>query len=236
VASPRALLVDLDDTIISFSVHSKSSWDRVCGEFAPRFGLDPVRVGDAIGAEADSFWGDPDKEPWGRTDLPRARREFVAEAFGTLGLDRALAGEVVDRYGVVRDAAVDIYPDSAPALRALRAAGTRLVMVTNGASDPQREKINRFELAPLFDAVLVEGEFGAGKPDPSVYVEALRLADVPAEQAAMVGDNLVWDVLGAQRCGMQGIWIDRQVRGLPKDPATRPDGVVRTLEQLAREL
>jgi putative hydrolase of the HAD superfamily len=109
-------------------------------------------------------------------------------------------------------------------------------MVTNGASDAQREKIDRFELAPLFDAVLVEGEFGAGKPDPAVYAEALRLVDVAAEQAAMVGDNLVWDVLGAQRCGMQGIWIDRQVRGLPDAPATRPDGVVRTLEQLAREL
>jgi putative hydrolase of the HAD superfamily len=87
-------------------------------------------------------------------------------------------------------------------------------------------------LARFFDCILIEGEFGVGKPDPSVYrhvLEQLRLA--PAD-CWMVGDNLEWDVAGAQAVGITGVWHDYAGAGLPSNTRVRPDRIIRTLTEL----
>ena len=48
-----------------------------------------------------------------------------------------------------------------------------LGLVTNGDATQQRDKIERHGLARFFDAIVIEGEFGAGKPDEIVYRHAL---------------------------------------------------------------
>ena len=110
--------------------------------------------------------------------------------------------------------------------------GTRLALLTNGAAVAQRRKITRFELADLFDAILVEGELGFGKPDERVYERALSALDVKPSDAWMVGDNLEWDVAAPQKLGLSGIWIDTRGRGLPEQSSVRPDHIVRSLAEL----
>ncbi|WP_407655200.1 HAD hydrolase-like protein [Alicyclobacillus dauci] len=43
-----------------------------------------------------------------------------------------------------------------------RASGVKLALITNGATVPQREKIERFGLGERFDCVLIGGECGYG--------------------------------------------------------------------------
>jgi hypothetical protein len=56
-------------------------------------------------------------------------------------------------------------------------------LLTNGGSKGQRLKIDRFDLAPLFDAILIEGEVGFGKPDPRIYTKALEALDACAHRS-----------------------------------------------------
>ena len=49
----------------------------------------------------------------------------------------------------------------------------------------------------------------------------------------MVGDNLVFDVGGAQAVGMQGVWVDIRGRGLPESPVAVPDRIVTSIAELA---
>ena len=81
-------------------------------------------------------------------------------------------------------------------------------------------------------AILIEGEFGAGKPDAAVYRHALDTLGARAEETRMVGDHLDFDVAGAQQLGMQGIWIDRAGEGLPAGCVVCPDRIIRTLTEL----
>jgi putative hydrolase of the HAD superfamily len=48
-------------------------------------------------------------------------------------------------------------------------------------------------LARFFDCIIVESEFGAGKPDERVYRHALAQLQAPAAGTWIVGDNLEWD-------------------------------------------
>jgi len=51
----------------------------------------------------------------------------------------------------------------------------------------------------------------------------------------MVGDHLEFDVAGAQRVGLRGVWIDRAGSGLPATATVRPDHIVRALDEVVRE-
>jgi putative hydrolase of the HAD superfamily len=123
-----------------------------------------------------------------------------------------------------------------PALRvltALRDRGLPLGLVTNGDAREQRAKIERHDLARFFGAIVIEGEFGAGKPDAEVYQTALATLGVaPGPDVWMVGDHLEFDVAGPQRVGLRAAWLDRLGAGVPAGIAVRPDRIMRGLADM----
>jgi putative hydrolase of the HAD superfamily len=144
----------------------------------------------------------------------------------------ALAAKVADWYGSERDQAMNLFDDAIDTIRWLRERGSKLALLTNGNGAAQRRKVDRFGLEPWFDAILIEGELGFGKPDERVYRLALERLDVAPGITWMVGDNLEWDVAVPQRLGIWGIWIDLRGTGVPRGSAARPDRIIRRLSDL----
>jgi putative hydrolase of the HAD superfamily len=125
-----------------------------------------------------------------------------------------------------------LFPESRDTLERLRAEGAPLGLVTNGDAAQQRYKIEREGLARYFDVIVIEGEFGAGKPDAAVYRHALDALGARPADTCMVGDNLEFDVEGARRTGITSVWIDRAGAGLPPGHPVRPDHVIASLTDL----
>lgn len=80
------------------------------------------------------------------------------------------------------------YPDTAPTLRALRAAGIGLAVVSNVGFDLPA-LLTEHGLAELVDVVVQSHELGVSKPDPRLFTTALEQLGVDAAEALMVGDN-----------------------------------------------
>jgi len=199
-------------------------------------GLDGDALFDAIDRMREWYWSDPERHRVGRLELVWARSEVVRLALAELGVeDDELARRIGDTYHALRDEAIKPFDDAVSTVKWLREQGCRLALLTNGGGRLQRIKIDRFELAPLFDAILIEGEVGFGKPDPRIYAQALAALDVPATDAWMVGDNLEWDVAGPQREGIAGIWIDGHGRGVPAGRAVQPHRIIGRLADLRRD-
>lgn len=231
---PKALLLDLDDTILDDSGNVDRSWRDACltcrAELAP---VPPEQVLEAIERIRDWYWADPERHRIGRHDLDAARREIVELAVADLGVaSRTVAAQIANDYSIRREAGLSLYPGAVETIRWFRSVGCRLALLTNGSATAQRQKIDRFGLAELFDVILIEGELGFGKPDPRVYQQALVALSVTATEAWMVGDNLEWDVAAPQALGVHGIWVDVRGAGVPPTTATRPDRIVRTLSEL----
>ena len=135
-------------------------------------------------------------------------------------------------YARHRDRRIALLPGALDTVRRFKAAGCALALVTNGSRRTQRMKIERFGLEPVFDAILVEGELGFGKPDPRVYELAMsRLGYSPA-QTWMVGDHLEWDVAAPQKLGIYGVWVDANGKGIPADSPVQPDMTIRSITEL----
>ena len=176
---PRAILFDLDDTLIHAYAQAEDAWRRLLGTFAADLdatdtsAIEGVRM--AIMDASRAFWTDQAAAAKWRLNIPEARRMAVRNGFHRLGkTDDALADKIADAFTEMRLSEYRLYPDSLATVDTLRAAGVRLALVTNGASDIQRAKIERFDLARRFDHIQIEGEFGQGKPEPAVYRHALE--------------------------------------------------------------
>ena len=231
---PRAVLLDLDDTILDDTGTVSSCWLDACREHGSKMGaLDPVLVYEAIERVREWYWADPERHRVGRLDLAAARREVAHIALKDVGLDdAALAQQIGETYHALRDAGLQPFEDAIDTVEWLRSSGYRLALLTNGSAGMQRKKIDRFGLAGLFDVVLIEGEVGFGKPDPRVYVRALEALDVSPGETWMVGDNLEWDVAQPQRQGIYGVWVDARGSGLPPGHPVQPDRIIRRLAEL----
>lgn len=67
-------------------------------------------------------------------------------------------------------------------------------------------------LTPYFDGLLVSALFGASKPAPAIFEEAVRRAGVPAGEVLHVGDSLHDDYDGARAAGLAALLVDRHRR------------------------
>ena len=103
------------------------------------------------------------------------------------------------------------FDDAAPALRALRAAGARLVVVSNWDAS-LHERLTETGLAVLVDGALASAEVGAAKPDRAIFAAALALAGAAPYEAWHVGDSIEADVEGARAAGLTPVLIDREGR------------------------
>ena len=100
------------------------------------------------------------------------------------------------------------YPDAAPALRALRAAGCALVVVSNWDVS-LGERLAETGLASLVDGVVASAAVGVLKPHPAPFERALELAGVDAADAWHAGDSVTEDVEGARAAGVRPVLIAR---------------------------
>jgi HAD superfamily hydrolase (TIGR01458 family) len=82
----------------------------------------------------------------------------------------------------------------------------------------------------LEDAVGVEAVV-CGKPAASFFRSALENIGVPAGRAAMVGDDVVTDVLAAQSAGLAGVLV-RTGKFRPEDQDRGPDHVIGSVAEL----
>lgn len=229
----KALLVDLDDTLLDYSGGVDESWETACAAVAGAASVDLRALVAGIAETRRWFWADAERHRRERTDMLGAWRKIVAHALERLGItDGGLAASIALDFAARRRMATRLFPGAAESLAELRRRGVPLALVTNGDAGLQRDKIERFGLARFFQAIVIEGEFGAGKPDESVYRHALGVLGARPGETWMVGDHLEFDVAAPQCLGLQGVWIDREGRGLPAGTAVRPDRIIREISEL----
>ena len=228
----RALLIDLDDTLLDYTGGVDDSWLEACTAVAAPAGVDPAPLVRAVAGARRWFWSDPERHRRERTDMPGAWRKIAERALAEIGAPEALGADIAGDFAERRWARMTLYPGVPEALERLRERRLSLALVTNGDRAQQRRKVEQYDLARFFDAILIEGEFGAGKPDASVYRHVLEALGARPPEAWMVGDNLEWDVAAPQRLGLRGVWVDAEGQGVPPDQPIRPDLIIRQFTEI----
>lgn len=250
-----AVLFDLDDTLVEEQPAAEAAFLATCALARERYDIDPAALHQSVRGHARRLWYESTtigycrdigisswEGLWGhflgddpnlhalRGWAPAYRRESWAAALADHGVaDTGFAERLAAVFQDERRSRHILFPEVEATLADLRQS-YRLALVTNGAPDLQREKIEGAKLAPHFDAVVVSGEVGIGKPDPRIFSRALDQLAISPGAAVMVGDSLRRDVLGAQQAGLRAIWVNRAGAD-PRDDVS-PDAEIADLSQL----
>ena len=235
MSRPKAILFDLDDTLISYSGERREVWTETLEPHLHRCSGHTVdAILQAMEAEMRWFWSDPVRHREGRLNMHAARTNICAGGFRRLGVeDAGLVADVASAFHENREKRMYLFDDAHHVLDSLKADGFRLCLITNGEAAVQRAKVNRFELEHRFHHIQIEGEHPFGKPEPAAYDHALKTLGAAHGEAWIVGDNLEWEVAVPQQLGFgRAIWYDAFGHGLPKRTTVKPDHSLTRLKDI----
>ncbi|EKN70561.1 hypothetical protein BABA_05126 [Neobacillus bataviensis LMG 21833] len=232
----KAIFFDLDDTLLWDQKSIKEAFAATCKAAENRCGVDADQLEDAVREAARNLYTSYDFYPftqiiginpfeglWGnfldehhdhfikmKETVPGYRKDAWTNGLKTMGVDDPDFGEwLAERFPQERRKVPFVYDETFKTLDLLK-GNYQLLLLTNGSPDLQNTKLEITpELVPYFDQIVISGAFGRGKPDPSIFEHALSLLSLKKEEVIMVGDNLMTDILGANRSGIRTIWINR---------------------------
>lgn len=231
----KAIFFDLDDTLLWDQKSIKEAFAATCKVAEDRYGIESEAFEAAVREAAKTLYSsydtyeftkmigiNPFEGLWGnflddqdhfkkmREIVPNYRREAWTMGLNAMGIDDPDFGyELGECFPQERRNKQFVYDDTFATLESLKGK-YQLLLLTNGSPDLQNTKLTITpELVPYFDQIVISGNFGRGKPDPSLYEFALAKLSLKKEEAIMVGDNLMTDILGANRAGIRSVWINR---------------------------
>ena len=149
---PRAMLIDLDDTIIDYRSGVLSCWREVCAYAARDVpGLDPEVLFREICSVRDWYWSDPVRHKEGRADMRAARSRVANLALQGVGFDLSdFARDLGWMYQELRDERATLIPGAVDALQRFRTEGIRLALITkrDWRSAEREDRALRFGAPP----------------------------------------------------------------------------------------
>ena len=157
--------------------------------------------------------------------------------------DDERAQRLSDTYMRERDSRLRLFDDAVEVLDLLKGRYP-LGLITNGPADVQRQEISTLKIGEYFDAVLIEGEMGEGKPKLSVFRRAESCVNSDPSHTLFVGNSYAHDIRPAIDAGWKTAWIRRPtdippsagpggsaVELKPED-APNPDATINNLREL----
>ena len=228
------LFFDLDRTLWDFDRNSREALRLIFEEHARSEMPEPVSVDAFIRVyerENERCWAAYQAGQMTQAELRPTRFRRTLEALGLEAsavreeLAHALGRAYVERSPFLPH----LIPGAMELVEQLRGKGHRLFIITNGFEEVQHIKMEHSGLKPHFEAVFTSDALGHKKPAPEAFHASLRAAASRPEDAVMIGDDLVCDVVGARRVGMRAVHFN------PKAQAHR-EQVWRTVTDLGQIL
>ncbi|WP_055565526.1 HAD family hydrolase [Streptomyces atriruber] len=178
----RTIALDVGETLVRDDRHwaSWADWLRV-----PRHTVSAL-VGAVVAQGKDNAEALRLLQPG--IDIPSAYR----------AREKAGLGEHLDE--------TDVYDDVRPALAALRAAGT-YVIISGNQTTKAAELLRELDLPA--DVIATSGEWGVAKPDPSFFERLVAEAGGAAQEILYVGDHPQNDVFPARAAGLRTAHLRR---------------------------
>lgn len=256
--SVKAILFDLDDTLLWDERSVKESFETVCRAAADAYpAILPEALEEAVRREARALYQSFDTFPFtqmiginpfeglwanftgGKQEefrklqklAPGYRTESWTRGLEALGIEDAELGyRLGEMFASERRSRPIVYEETFGVLDRLK-GHYKLLLLTNGAPDLQNEKLGGVpRLAEYFDHIVISGDFGEGKPAVSIFRHAMELLGIEPHEGIMVGDKLTTDILGSNRVGMKNLWLNRH--GVQRDDSIIPVYEAQDLQRL----
>jgi len=159
------------------------------------------------------FYKDYNHKLWDLYKLGEINKEYLSvERFrGTLKKfsisDENLSVNIAKDYVTISPTKTKLFPDTIDVLDIL-SKRYHLHIITNGFSEVQFTKLKNSNLDIYFEQIITSEMVGVQKPNSKVFEFSLHQAKAKQVDSVMIGDDQEVDIIGAQKFGMDQVFVD----------------------------
>ena len=229
----RYLIFDLGGTLM----HSRADWEPV------HAGADMALVQSLHenGIELDAkvfrtrlkeYYEQRDKDFY-ETTYHLVLRELLKE-LGHAEVAESVLRSALDALYHVTQSNWQLESDAVETLESLKSENYKLGIFSNAGDDEDvQDLVESFGIRKYFDFVLTSAACFYRKPHPRAFEIALARWNATPNEAAMIGDSLEADIIGANQLGITSIWLTRRAQFKDEDMRRiKPDFSLRKLSEL----
>ena len=195
------IFFDLDHTLWDFEKNSGATFKSIFKELNFEFSLEVFL--DFYNPINHYYWKQYRENMISEVELRYLRLEKTFEAM-KVSFSQSLLERVAELYIQQLSTHTELFEDTISVLEYLSSKYT-LHIITNGFEHVQQRKLENSGIARFFKTVLTAEKIGVKKPHPTIFLSAMKTAEVLPEHAMMIGDSLEADIQGALKLGMQAI-------------------------------
>lgn len=206
----KAVFFDLYQTLVHYDPPREEQLARIISDYGIKIAVDSLRHPIVL---ADEYiYEEHARFPISKRNEKEQKTLFAQ--YQTILLEKAGIRPTPEliRHNIIEMQRVKfkhvLFDDVLPVLNKLRQNGTILGLISNIDSD-MSTIFDELGLSPLLQVVATSQDTGYHKPQPEIFNEAARRAEVKSSDSLYIGDQYQIDVIGAKESGMQGILLDR---------------------------
>lgn len=191
----KAVVFDLDDTLISEHEYIKSGFNVVAKVLSEKYQL----LEDDVFSKLMNLFQESSKNVFNRV-LDFYQIDYTSENIK----------ELISMYRN-HIPSVSLYEDANLILKILSEANLKLGIITDGYKVTQRNKLLSLDINSYFDAIIVTDELGREfwKPHVRPYELIKEQLGVEFEEMIYIGDNVSKDFITAKKLGIKTVHIKR---------------------------
>lgn len=197
------LFFDLDRTLWDFETNSKSVLKILYKEYELNKHFDVFEL-------FFKQYKQVNEQMWQQYYKKEVTKEDVRllRFYHTIGKNKERCAQMSQDYIEMSVLQTALFPHTHETLAELKKRGYTLHIITNGFTEVQHKKLRNCKLENYFDTVTTSENAQHHKPDARAFKFALQKADTTAQQAAMIGDDLITDIQGANAAGLFSIYFN----------------------------
>lgn len=221
----KAILFDLDDTLLDFSSSEDVALDRVYTRFFSH--IDNKEVFKKSYRKINhSLWAKVEEGLLSPEHVKYERFEQLLYALKIENCVETISHYYMDSLGH----AASWLPGAKESLQQLKDKVT-IGIVTNGLTHVQEKRYQLCGLSQWCTCFLISEKVGLSKPDKKIFEMALQQVNAASHETLMVGDSLASDYQGALNAGLDFCWINPSSRSVnPSLPS--PKYIVKSVAEL----
>jgi len=235
----EAIIFDLGGTLI----HFEGSWPEVMAEAGMELhrslseaglDLDQDAFMQEFHTQLETYYVERESDYREYTTLYVVQK--VLQVWGYSDVEESVIRGGLQAMYAVTEGHWHVEQDAALTLETLGEKGYRLGLISNAGDDADVQTlVDNANLRDYFDLIITSAAEGIRKPSQHIFHKMLNYWGIEPAQAAMVGDTLNADILGASKAGLYSIWITRRA-DTPANQALAaeiiPDATIATLSEL----
>lgn len=219
----KAVLIDVDDTLLDFDESAKMSMHMAAKEMGITL---PENIWEIFTDINEVLWKDLELGKLTSEELFHVRWTKIFEAAGIAADGPTFEAAFLRGLSVCapRIAGAE---ELMPYLHEKYIVG----VASNGPYEQQVNRLEKVGLLSYVDHMFVSGKIGHAKPSRAFFDACMeKLGDICPAEVMMVGDSISADIAGAKNYGMQTCWYNH--KGLPADHGTMADYKVESLLEI----